>query len=275
METKDLDSWAEFPDAIREIRDRYAQRELELPDGSTASLPVDIVFRGQGNSDWSLDTTLERTSDWPYSIITYMERATSVHNAIESISDRKWDIPIFPEIRKELNRNRNSLSVYLPCYEYLVYLRHLGFPSPFLDWTFSPYVAAYFAFESARSDRCAVYAFIERPEGAKSKFGGEPTINFHGPYVTTHVRHFAQKAMYTTSTQWIADKKEHRFCSHHNAESPTETWQDILIKLTIPTADRLVALKELDDFNINHYTLFQSEDALIRWQGIRAFELEL
>ena len=275
METRDIESWSLFPAAIKQIREEYGQRETALPDGTTETRPVDIVFRGQADAAWQLQSTLDRSSDREFSVTSYLERATSVQNAIESVSKRKWDLLSFPDIREEINKISDSLRVHLPCYEYLVYLRHLGFPSPLIDWTFSPYVAAYFAMESARSERTAVFAFIELPDGGKSKIAGKPQINYHGPYVTTHERHVAQKAVYTTATKWNSDRHQHYFCSHADGVEWKGNWQDVLIKITLPTSDRLLALRELEDFNINHYTLFQSEDSLVRWQGLRAFELEI
>jgi hypothetical protein len=50
--------------------------------------------------------------------------------------------------------------------------------------------------------------------------------------------------------------------------------QDLLIKITLPTKVRLPALEELNDYNINHFTLFQTEDALIKALAIREFEVE-
>ena len=34
------------------------------------------------------------------------------------------------------------------------------------------------------------------------------------------------------------------------------------------------AVNGYDDYNINHYTLFQTEDSLVRSLGLRAFDIE-
>jgi hypothetical protein len=273
MRTIDLESWAEFPNTIADIRNDYGTRCVELDD-RTETLPNEIVFRGQSDSEWNLQTTLERTTNEKYSISRYLQRADSVVNEIESLTNKNWNIPTFPEIRQEITAVQDSLRAHLPCYEYLVYLRHHGFPSPLLDWTRSPYVAAYFAFEqSHRAERCSVFAFIETPDGGKMRSGGEAGIYSMGPYITTHIRHHTQKAQYTFATEWDRESKTHYFCSHHAVKPAMFGEQDVLIKITIPRSARIRTLRQLEDYNINHYTLFQSEDALIRTLGLRAFDL--
>jgi len=49
-----------------------------------------------------------------------------------------------------------------PAYSYLAHLRHNGFPSPLLDWTQSPYVAAYFAFARPQGEQVALYVYCEQ-----------------------------------------------------------------------------------------------------------------
>lgn len=275
MRTVDLDSWADFPNAIAEVRGEFGTRSVELDDDRRALLVNDILFRGQSDSEWQLQTTLERTTEEKYSIPRYLQRADSVVNEIESLTGKNWGLPSYPEIVKQISVVQDSLRPNLPCYEYLVYLRHHGFPSPLLDWTRSPYVAAYFALEQPHdAERCCVFAFIERPDGGKTLRGGDALIKSMGPYITTHIRHFAQKACYTIATQWDANDKTHYFCSHHSVASPLVGEQDLLIRITIPRSDRVVALRQLEDYNINHYTLFQSEDSLVRSLGLRAFELD-
>ncbi len=44
-------------------------------------------------------------------------------------------------------------------------------------------------------------------------------------------------------------------------------------KIVLPADQRLEALKRLEDYNINHFTLFQSEDALIKTVATRVFDI--
>ena len=64
---------------------------------------------------------------------------------------------------------------------YLAYLRHHGFPSPLLDWTKSPYIAAYFAMVNAPQKevkKVSVFAYLESPTGGKTVEPTGPVIQF-------------------------------------------------------------------------------------------------
>jgi len=95
-----------------------------------------------------------------------------------------------------------------------------------------------------------------------------------GPYVTTHQRHFAQKTWYTIATQWEGKEKRNYFCAHEDVFRKPDPEQDILIKIILPSTARKEALRELSDYNINPFTLFQTEDALIRTMELKQFDLE-
>jgi hypothetical protein len=92
---------------------------------------------------------------------------------------------------------------------YLAHLRHCGFPSPLLDWSKSPYVAAYFAFARAKHDGdVAIFAYRERANSAGFKISGSdtPQIVSFGPIVKTHKRHFRQQSRYTACIRWESDR---------------------------------------------------------------------
>lgn len=95
----------------------------------------------------------------------------TVKPEIESFTGRDWNILSYPKgIDRWLTDNDTVMPNAFGCspeyqstYSYMTYLRHFGFPSPFLDWSGSPYVAAFFAFR--QPSRCntdvAIYAYLE------------------------------------------------------------------------------------------------------------------
>lgn len=278
MTEEHLKSWKEFAPLIREIRDKYGVHSRTLPDGSGYERENNILFRGQCDSQWELKTTLERKSSDRFDVLKYWIRANRCVNELESFTGKRWETKTYPEVGKEIAKIQDSMRVHLPHYDYLIYLRHHGFPSPLLDWTESPYIAAYFAYcEDLGAERVALYAYIERPEGGKAKRGGAPMITVEGPYVTTDARHFVQKAWYTYATEWSTDLERHDFCHHEkvlrSGDASGDAEQDVLVKITLPRTERIAALRDLNDHNINHFTLFQSEDSLVKAMAMKQFDL--
>jgi hypothetical protein len=268
---RNLDSWTEFGPLVRDLRERYGHVRF----GDEYEQKNAVLFRGQACADWSLDTTLERRLDEALTVQQYMIRASRCAAEIESVSGLTLDVPDYPDIGAEIEQKQESFHVHLPCYSYLVYLRHHGFPSPLLDWTESPYIAAYFAFdEPDDAGRVSIFVYVERANLGKSGTGGSPMITSYGPYVRTHVRHFAQKCWYTIATQYDEERRRHTFCNHSLIFDDGVENQDLLIKITLPKGERVKALAELADYNINHYTLFQTHDGLVHALASKEFDLD-
>jgi len=268
METIELSAWSDYREAVLEFCSRH-QRGTK----SSAGVAREVLFRGQTNASWPLETTLERMMPREISAREYVRMASKCAPQLESLSGRDWG-QMWDTLADRVEED--ELMLKLPALDYLIYLRHRGFPSPLLDWTTSPYVAAYFAFRtrSKPSDRVSVYAFAERPNDSKIWSAGEPRIESIGPYVNTDARHYAQKARYTYCTRFDPDLERHYFACHHSAIERSGDHQDILCKFTVPASERIAALRELADYNIDDFTLFQDEDALVRSVAMKELELE-
>src|SRR5436309_2937506 len=155
------------------------------------------LFRGQSDADWKLRTTLERFSPRQWFIWDYYALARSILPAVGSLTEKVWPFPA--DLKRGFNLDEGAVAPP-PGYEFMIYLRHHGFPSPLLDWSRSPYLAAFFAFECRPHDGCtevAVYSFIEHVGEGKIGDLDKPRIIGLGPTALTHERHYSQQCEYT------------------------------------------------------------------------------
>lgn len=270
MRVIDLSSWNEFEETLQELT---AQREKRARETLTdVSYPL---YRGHENHGWKLQTTLERESDTIWSIGEYYRHAYVSSHQISAFTKHRWRTIPTPRQYSELTKEFDGSNFGpRPAYNYLAYLRHHGFPSPLLDWTRSPYIAAFFAFRRRlpNAERVAIFVYCEDWGVGKGWSAGSPTVHSWGPYVRTHPRHFLQQCVYTTCE--ICNEAGAFYANHENGFcTPSWAEQDKLWKLTLPASERRKALEQLDAVNINAFSLFQSEDALIETMATREFTI--
>jgi hypothetical protein len=232
-----------------------------------------LAYRGLGNSRWELETTLERAHEHPLECAQikdmsgYYERAYAAKAVLEKLREQVWDKLPTPSVFDNMLRDacpRPPVVFFEGAvwYYFLIYLRHFGFPSPLLDWTSSPYAAAFFAFDTVdrNAEHVSVYAMLQGGPGNASDAGAGPGIP--AKYESALRRHTAQQARYSICFDW---RFPCEFRSHSLAiEKEQSPGIAELVKWNIPSSERIIALKALDQRDFNSLNLFGVEDALVK-----------
>lgn len=271
MKTINCKSWNDAKVAIRDIRDKYEYAN-DVVSGCQRMWRNQILFRGQPNAEWQLQTTLDRYSSTEWTLWGYLDIVNTCLPQIESAFPRQWRA-IDNEILDNYCHQQNLGFNALPLMPFLIYLRHHGFPSPLLDWSMSPWVAAHFAAsESLRFKKMSIFVYCIFRLGEETV--GSPNIHLIRNDCTTHPRHFLQQARYTFCTRY--DKKEENqiIDDHENAISAIQSKKHQLFKITIPQEERLSILRELHEMNINDFSLFQDEQSLVKSMSVKSFDIE-
>jgi hypothetical protein len=100
------------------------------------------IYRGQRHPDWDLATSLERCCE---------------REAVGADDRHRFE----KELRRDFRRVYHQYAQHIPAaesvMEWISLMQHHGAPTRLLDFTYSVYVAAYFALEAADND-CVVWA---------------------------------------------------------------------------------------------------------------------
>lgn len=260
MKTIDnINTWEECLPVLKHIEQERRRRKNESKVGVSS-----LLYRGQANSGWKLDTTLERYIDKDISLEDYYDNIRNIKDKIESYTQKNLELPPY--------REPDSVLIdVIPGYEYMIYLRHHNYPSPLLDWTASPYIAAFFAFRDIAKgiEKVSIYAYLEYAGHAKS--GSGATIGGMGPNVKTHPRHYLQQCEYTICAKKI--KGKYFYCNHKKVLDKNDKYQDLSWKINIPSRERLKVLAHLSSMNINAYSLFGSEESLMETLALEEYYL--
>jgi hypothetical protein len=257
MKVEVLENWEAYEKRIQEFEKMYNDNPITVPH----------LFRGQANSAWNLETTLERYTSKVFSVEGYNWLLKDIKPYFESYTNQNWK---FTDYKEDPSWTINPM---MPNAELAVYLRHIGFPSPLLDWSLSPYVAAYFAFNDASentSKLVSIYTYWESSVGSGIVCKTMPYIFTLTQTVKTHKRHYIQQSRYTFCRVFSEKENRSLYCSHEKALSQApklqtvdfEQAQDLLWCYQIPVSEKYKVLKKIDSMNINSYTLFHTKEAL-------------
>jgi hypothetical protein len=212
----------------------------------------DYIYRGQRDGRWSLRTSIHRTSivrsasdiaAFPNVILPL------VHEAIEGWTGRRW-----------------NLSDPLELAQFGAFLQHNGFPTPLLDWTYSPYVAAYFAFESVnhfdpQSESVAIYSFNAEKWSAAFKqiydyADLSPHVSILRPRIVGNHKLAIQQGCFTWTN--IQDIEGH-IRAHEKQVN-----QEFLVKYELDVRERPKVMKELSLMGISAVQLMPSVESVCK-----------
>jgi hypothetical protein len=129
-----LNSWEEFVEQVSGF------------DDPQRGLWDEVWFRGQTNAQWPLHTTLERRSQKIRTVRAYLRVIAEIKPAIDVFTGSAFKMPEPRDVDERCRQYGLFQWFLLEVITYMSHLRHGGFPSPLLDWTSSPFVAAFCLF---------------------------------------------------------------------------------------------------------------------------------
>ncbi|TGV20143.1 FRG domain-containing protein [Pseudoalteromonas sp. MEBiC 03607] len=208
----------------------------------------EMIFRGQHDSSFALKTYFHRQGR--RNLQRYAKEDLPVlHRHIAATINRKFDFASSEEHTE------------------LIFLaQHHGYPTPLLDWSNSPFVAAYFAFQSVpkgdASGASRIFMFDSRewelsgPERAIALEDPRPSFCLFNLVTRGNPRVLPQQSLVTFSNVYSIERFI-RFYENRNNKR-------YLTVFDIPHSERATVMKDLEIMGITASTLFPGVDGVCK-----------
>lgn len=191
-----------------------------------------ILFRGQSDSTWRLTSSFDRR---------YGRYEWSLRQQIEK--------DLIENFRNNCIRHLdNSFVCGLDDIQIKNMAQHYGIPTRLLDWTDSPFVAAYFAFSTAISSasKVAIWGLDTEHEIWHSDIG----VNIQKEFLVYNERQKNQRGCFT-----VLNAPQSSVDEFVEVASLSRKGGDALVKMIIPALEYKQAMSELDAMNISASTI--------------------
>jgi hypothetical protein len=218
--------------------------------------------RGHAVDSWKLQTSFHReASPNGITLPQYLDLIISeVHYYISAVRDEIIDL-----------RNEQEFGAFLAL------IQHHGFPTPLLDWTLSPYIAAYFAFREVKdkyplSENVKIYIFdyLEWTRSFQQPLNLRDTaikyVSVLRPYAKFNPRIIPQQGVFTVTN---VDDMEDYILSRSS-----EIKKTFLYTALLSVKEKPNVLKELNLMGINEMTMFPSIEGICRSLKTQFFSAE-
>lgn len=227
-QTIDYETWHEFKAKIFNV----------LFDGTLIKRGK-YLFRGQRSPDWKLASTFDRS----FSSIKGKDRAKLEKELLEHFAQ---ECESESQLKEILSDNIAKMAL----------AQHYGLPTRLLDWTESPYIAAFFAFQHA------VSAYSKTIED----FQPNDKIAIWAIDSDHHIWSENNGVQIVSPKTWDNDRMRNQFGKFTLSKTPFRSLQEYvenceesegaLLLIRLPHNQAQIALADLDLMGINNTTMF-------------------
>lgn len=242
MRSRELDGWDEFKSLISQVV--KGDREWGVIG--------DYWFRGQGDSTYKLESSLDRT----HRDLKVDQRISLQDQILEAFKERAVGVS------RTLRKNPEWC---------LGTLQHYGSPTRLLDWSTSPYIAAYFALTSPPptghegSELVSVWMLNTRSSHWQSRTG----LKMIKPALDGNERAFHQHGYFTLNESLSSDIESH-LETYYAGEILTSP---ALVRIDFPRSDSSLGLRDLALMGISSESLFPEYEGLARHSYFQALDV--
>jgi len=234
LKTKKLKSWSEFK---KWASDTHSENKF-------------TSFRGHGCNKFTLETTLHRTGR------TRLDRFAN-----ETIPEFRDNSEAILNLKFDPNDAQDYSTV-------LGLAQHHGLPTPLLDWTASPYIAAFFAFSDALENK-----EIRQNSTHVRIFGLHERISLNSPRIVS-IAHVQPYACYLriaprSNARLYAQQGRFLVTNQLDVEAYIEVlelnWNEkLLVAVDVPISCAIEALKDLHFMGLTAATMFPGLDGVCK-----------